>query len=52
MPTYYVEDYDGKKSADAVEPVVLAPVSDVDSKRVEAESLEDKSVKRAKKSAK
>jgi hypothetical protein len=55
MPTNYVEDYDGEKSDDAVEPVTLAPVFDhsADSKRLEVESVEDKAVKRpAKKSAK
>jgi hypothetical protein len=36
MPTYYVEDYDGERNADAVEPVVLSPV--VEAKVVEAES--------------
>jgi hypothetical protein len=53
MPTYYVEDYDGKKSDDAVEPVVLAPVFEHlgDTKRLEASSVEDKAVKSSKKSA-
>ena len=38
MPTYYVEDYDGERNDDAVEPVVLSPVWDVEAKVVEAES--------------
>jgi hypothetical protein len=47
-PTNYVEDYDGKKNDDAVEPVTLEPVFDhsADSKRLEVESVvEDKAVK-------
>jgi hypothetical protein len=53
MPTYYAEDYDGKKNDDAVEPVTLSPVSDLDSKRVDAATVEDKAVKApAKKTAK
>ncbi len=39
MPTHYVEDYDGERNADAVEPVVLSPVvTDVEAKVVEPES--------------
>lgn len=55
MPTNYVEDYDGEKNDDAVEPETLAPVFDHsgDSKRLEVESIEDRSVKApAKKSGK
>lgn len=37
MPTYYVEDYEGERNEDAVEPVVLSPVvSDTRAKVVEA----------------
>jgi hypothetical protein len=28
VPTYYVEDYDGERNKDAVETVVLAPVTE------------------------
>jgi hypothetical protein len=38
MPTYYVEDYDGDRNEDAVEPVVLSPV--VDQPRVRAKVVE------------
>jgi hypothetical protein len=40
MPTHYVEDYDGERNDDAVEPVVLSPVVDdaVTAKVVEPES--------------
>ena len=39
MPTYYVEDYDGERNDDAVERVVLSPVTDeVQAKVVEPES--------------
>lgn len=56
-PTNYVEDYDGERNDDAVEPVTLSPVFDHsnDTKRLEVESVvEDKAVKTsapAKKSA-
>ena len=36
-PTHYVEDYDGERNDDAVERVVLSPVSDLDAKVVTAE---------------
>ena len=43
MPTYYVEDYDGERNEDAVEPVVLNPVSTVDDPRqVESKVVEPK----------
>jgi hypothetical protein len=40
MPTFYVEDYDGDRNDDAVEPLTLAPVADdgVQAKVVEPES--------------
>ena len=40
MPTYYVEDYDGKRAADAVEPLTLNPVvsDEVEAKVIEPES--------------
>ena len=44
MPTYYVEDYDGKRNDDAVAPVVLSPVvSDGNSSAVEAKVVEPES---------
>ena len=42
MPTYYVEDYDGKRNSDAVDAapaeVAASPVEDVTAKVVEAEA--------------
>lgn len=51
MPTHYVEDYDGERNEDAVDRVVLSPVSDLDDE-VEAKVVEPaKAKKAAKKSA-
>jgi hypothetical protein len=44
MPTFYVEDFDGEKADDAVEPVVLSPVF-AESKVVDDGNVEDKTVK-------
>ena len=56
MPTHYVEDYDGKRAADAdpvrPESVEAAPVEDHSKKVVGDDQVEDKAVKKSTSKAK